>query len=145
LRQVSPEDLMAYGLIPEFVGRLPVLVNVDPLTRDALIRILVEPKNALVRQYQHLLELDNVHLEFEVSALAAAADLTLKRETGARGLRSIIENCLLDVMFEIPGRKDIHRVIIDENVINGKLRPRIYGENSVPLEWTDDGKLKPAA
>jgi ATP-dependent Clp protease ATP-binding subunit ClpX len=145
LRQVSPEDLMAFGMIPEFVGRMPVLVNIDPLDRDALIRILVEPKNALTRQYQHLLALDNVQLEFDESALGAAADLTLRRGTGARGLRSIIESRLLDVMYEIPGRKDIRRVIIDGDVINGLANPRIFSEDDVALEWADDGKLKPAA
>lgn len=145
LRQVSPEDLMSFGMIPEFVGRMPVLVNVDPLDREALIRILVEPKNALTRQYQHLLSLDNVHLDFDDSALSAAADLTLKRGTGARGLRSIIESRLLDVMFEIPGRKDIRRVMIDADVVNGTTYPHIYGEDGSELEWTEDGKLKPAA
>jgi len=145
LREVSPEDLMSFGLIPEFVGRLPVLVNVDPLNRDALIKIMVEPKNALTRQYQHLLLLDDVELSFEPSALEAAADLAMERGTGARGLRSIIESRLLDVMFEIPGRDDIKRVVIDGDVIRGKINPRIYGENSVELKWSDDGKLHPAA
>ncbi len=107
LRHVSPEDLIGYGLIPEFVGRMPVLVSVDPLDRDALMRILVEPKNALVKQYQQLLALDGLELVFEESALGAAADIAMKRGTGARGLRSIIESRLLDVMFEAPGRKDI--------------------------------------
>jgi ATP-dependent Clp protease ATP-binding subunit ClpX len=145
LRQIEPEDLMTFGLIPELVGRLPVLVNIEPLDRDALIRILVEPKNALVKQYQHLLSLDEVELVFEENALSAAADLTLKRETGARGLRSIIESRLLDVMFEIPGRKDIRRVVIDAEVINGVVRPHIYDGSSNRLEWTDSGTLKPAA
>jgi ATP-dependent Clp protease ATP-binding subunit ClpX len=145
LRKVSPEDLMTHGLIPELVGRLPVTVSIDALDREALIRILVEPKNALVKQYQHLLSLDKVKLEFAETALGAAADLTLKRETGARGLRSIIENVLLDVMFEIPGRSDIRRVVIDGDVINGVARPQIYGANDDRLEWTEDGSLNPAA
>jgi ATP-dependent Clp protease ATP-binding subunit ClpX len=136
LRKSSPEDLMAHGLIPELVGRLPVLVTVDPLDREALMRILVEPRNALVKQYQHLLGLDSVKLEFHESALGAAADLTLKRETGARGLRSIIESRLLDVMFEIPSRKDIRRVMIDANVINGECPPYIYDAAGKPLTWT---------
>jgi ATP-dependent Clp protease ATP-binding subunit ClpX len=144
LRLIEPEDLMAFGLIPELVGRLPVLVNIDPLDREALIRILVEPKNALVKQYQHLFSLDDVELIFEENALSAAADLTLKRGTGARGLRSIIESRLLDVMFEIPGRKDIRRVTMDADVINGLVRPHIYDGNNL-LEWTDNGTLKPAA
>ena len=145
LRQATPEDLMSHGLIPELVGRLPVLVSIDPLDREALTRILVEPKNSLVKQYKHLLALDNVELEFDQSALNAAAILTLKRETGARGLRSIIEGCLTDVMFEIPGRDDIRRVVIDADVINGLRPPHIYTDLDTELEWTDDGTLKPAA
>ncbi len=145
LHEISPEDLMAHGLIPEFVGRLPVLVNVDPLSREALTRIMVEPKNALTKQYQHLLELDDVELAFEESALGAAADLAMARGTGARGLRSIIESRLLNVMFEIPGRTDIRRVVVDGDVINGKINPRIYTDNDVQLEWSADGRLKPAA
>jgi ATP-dependent Clp protease ATP-binding subunit ClpX len=145
LHEISPEDLMAFGLIPEFVGRLPVLVNVDPLSREALTRIMIEPKNALTKQYQHLLALDDVELAFEESALGAAADLAMARGTGARGLRSIIESRLLNVMFEIPGRDDIRRVVIDEDVIRGKTNPRIYTDNDVQLEWAPDGRLKPAA
>jgi ATP-dependent Clp protease ATP-binding subunit ClpX len=99
LRQITPDDLMAYGMIPELVGRLPVSVNVDPLDKPALMRILTEPKNALVKQYQRMLSLDGVELVFTEEALSAASDLALKRETGARGLRTIIENCLLDVMY----------------------------------------------
>jgi len=144
LRQVSPEDLIAFGMIPEFVGRLPVVVNVDPLDRDALIRILIEPKNALVRQYHELLALDNLELEFETSALDAAADIALKRGTGARGLRSIIESRLLDVMFEAPGRRDIHRVIVDGEVISGARRPRLYNAEGQELTWIG-GTLKGAA
>jgi ATP-dependent Clp protease ATP-binding subunit ClpX len=141
LRQVSPEDLMTFGLIPELVGRLPVLVNIDPLDREALIRILVEPKNAITKQYKHLLSLDNVELEFDETSLGAAADLTLQRETGARGLRAIIESRLLDVMFEIPGRSDIRRVVIDSEVISGPTRPKIYDQQGVRLNWTEEGKL----
>ena len=145
LRHISPEDLIGYGLIPEFVGRMPVLVSVDPLDRDALMRILVEPKNALVKQYQQLLALDGLELVFEDSALGAAADIAMKRGTGARGLRSIIERLLLDVMFEAPGRKDIQRVVIDADVVNGNARPHIYSDNNLRLEWTDNGKLNTAA
>ncbi|MEL7436281.1 MAG: ATP-dependent Clp protease ATP-binding subunit ClpX, partial [Chloroflexota bacterium] len=126
LRQVSPEDLISHGLIPELVGRLPVVVGVEPLDRDALMRILTEPRNSLTRQYQHLLALDNVELEFDESALGAAADLAMARGTGARGLRSIIEKCLLDVMYEVPGRDHIHRVVVDDDVINGERRPPIF-------------------
>lgn len=145
LRQISPEDLMSFGLIPEFVGRLPVLVNVDPLNREALVKIMVEPKNALTRQYQYLLSLDDVELIFNESALGAAADLAMERGTGARGLRSIIESCLMDVMFEIPGRDDIHQVVIDDEVIRGKTQPRLYTKEGVQLPLKSGGKLNPAA
>ncbi len=145
LRQIAPEDLIQYGLIPEFVGRLPVLISVEPLDRDALMRILVEPKNALVKQYTELLALDGLELRFEDSALGAAADIALKRGTGARGLRSIIESRLLDVMFETPGRTDIRRVVIDADVIQGKRPPYIYDADDKRLEWTDTGRLLPAA
>ncbi|MCC6803680.1 MAG: ATP-dependent Clp protease ATP-binding subunit ClpX [Anaerolineae bacterium] len=145
LRHISPEDLIGYGLIPEFVGRLPVLVSVDPLDRDALMRILVEPKNALVKQYQQLLKLDDLELVFEESALGAAADIAMKRGTGARGLRSIIESRLLDVMYEAPGRKDIGRVVVDADVVNGIARPHIYNVENLRLEWSPNGKLNTAA
>lgn len=145
LRKANPEDMMSHGLIPELVGRLPVIVSIDPLDRSALRKILIEPKNALIKQYQHLFSLDDVELEFADSALDAAADLTIQRETGARGLRSIIESCLLDVMFEIPGRKDIRKVVIDADVVNGLIPPHIYNVTGGALEWDEDGSLKPAA
>ena len=145
LRQISPEDLMHFGLIPEFVGRLPVLVSVDPLDREALVRILIEPKNALVKQYQQLLALDNLELVFEESALGAAADIAMTRGTGARGLRSIIESRLLDVMFEAPGRKDLARVVINADVIDGVERPQLYSNDETQLEWTANGSLNTAA
>jgi ATP-dependent Clp protease ATP-binding subunit ClpX len=144
LRQISPEDLIAYGMIPEFVGRLPVLVNVDPLDRDALMRILTEPKNALVKQYQQLLALDDLELVFDDSALGAAADIAMRRGTGARGLRSIIESRLLDVMFEAPGRKDIRRVVVDGEVIDGRKHPHMYNWEGQELQWPD-GSLRGAA
>jgi ATP-dependent Clp protease ATP-binding subunit ClpX len=145
LRQVSPEDLIHFGLIPEFVGRLPVIVSVEPLDREALIRILVEPKNALVKQYQQLLGLDELELEFEESALGAAADIALHRGTGARGLRSIIESRLLDVMFEAPGRPELKRVVVNSDVINGVARPRLFARDGNTLRWPDDGTFLPAA
>jgi ATP-dependent Clp protease ATP-binding subunit ClpX len=145
LRQVSPEDLIAYGMIPEFVGRLPVVINVDPLDQAALMRILVEPKNALVRQYKELLALDKLDLVFEESALSAAAEMAMRRGTGARGLRAIIESRLLDVMFEAPGRDDIHRVVIDGDVIAGRVRPRLYGEDGRAIPWSDDEPYRGAA
>jgi ATP-dependent Clp protease ATP-binding subunit ClpX len=145
LRQIAPEDLIHFGLIPEFVGRLPVLMSVDPLDRDALVRILVEPKNALVKQYTELLALDGLELRFDDSALGAAADIAMKRGTGARGLRAIIESRLLDVMFETPGRNDIRKVVIDAEVINGARRPNIFSADGHELEWEANGTLKPAA
>ena len=140
LHLVQPEDLVDFGMIPEFVGRLPVTVAVDPLDRDALVQILTQPKNALVRQYQAMLAFDNVELCFTDDALLAAADLAMQRETGARGLRSIIEQSLLDVMFEIPSRSDIHKVVINGDAITGKRRPLILSEKEKPLRWSDDEK-----
>jgi ATP-dependent Clp protease ATP-binding subunit ClpX len=145
LRRVSPEDLITQGLIPELVGRLPVVVSVEPLDREALMKILVEPKNALTKQYEHLLSLDNVQLEFDNTALGAAADLALLRGTGARGLRSIIEKTLLDVMFEVPGRDRIRRVLIDKEAINGERSPRIFDTAGKELAWDDDGNLNDPA
>lgn len=143
LRKVSPEDLIQQGLIPELVGRLPIVVNVEPLDEEALVRILVEPKNALTKQYKHLLSLDNVELVFEESALKAAAEMALARGTGARGLRSIIEKCLLDVMFEVPGRETINRVTIDDETIRGNTKPRIYDKSEKELDWDDSDAAHP--
>ncbi|MEO7003127.1 MAG: ATP-dependent Clp protease ATP-binding subunit ClpX [Ktedonobacterales bacterium] len=117
LAQLNPDDLLKFGLIPEFVGRLPVSVSLDNLDHDALIRILTEPKNAIVKQYQKLMSLDRVELQFTPEALEAAADLALKQKTGARGLRTIIEASLLDVMFDTPSRNDIKRVTVDAETI----------------------------
>ncbi|MGH2485189.1 MAG: ATP-dependent Clp protease ATP-binding subunit ClpX, partial [Ktedonobacterales bacterium] len=118
LAQLIPDDLLKFGLIPEFVGRLPVNVSLDNLDRDALIRILTEPKNAIIKQYQKLLHLDRAELVFTPDALEAAADNALKQKTGARGLRTIIEEVLLDVMFEIPSRADVKKVVIDGDTID---------------------------
>ncbi len=129
LSEVSPEDLIQHGMIPEMVGRLPVIVALRPLELEDLVRIMVEPKNALIRQYEHLLSLDEVELVFESEALRAAAEMAIERETGARGLRSIIETCLLDVMFEAPSRADITKVLIDESVIRGEENPRLFSSD----------------
>ncbi len=119
--QVLPEDLLKFGLIPEFVGRVPVIATLENLNEDALIRILTEPKNSLVRQYAKLMEMDGVSLEFEPDALKEVAKLAIKRKTGARGLRAIIENTLKEIMFEIPSREDIEKcVVTKETVIKGK-------------------------
>jgi ATP-dependent Clp protease ATP-binding subunit ClpX len=118
LAQVIPDDLLKFGLIPEFVGRLPITVSLDNLDREALIRILMEPKNAIVKQYQKLMHLDRVELVFSRDALEAAADKALEQKTGARGLRTIVEEVLLDVMFEIPSRGDVKKVMIDGETIS---------------------------
>ncbi len=123
--QVLPEDLITFGLIPEFVGRLPVVATVDDLDRDALIRILKEPKNALVRQYSRFFELDGVELVFTDDALEAIADQALKRNTGARGLRAIMEEVLLNTMYELPSRTDIAQVVIDAEVVAQRVNPTL--------------------
>ena len=123
LAHLIPDDLLKYGLIPEFVGRLPVDVSLDSLDKDALIRILTEPKNAIIKQYQKFLQLDRVELVFTNDALDAAAESALKQRTGARGLRSIVEQVLLDVMYEIPSRVDVKKVIINGDVITSHHKP----------------------
>ena len=123
--EVLPEDLHKFGLIPEFIGRLPVITTVSPLDRDALIRILTEPKNALVKQYQKTFELDGVELEFDEGALEEIADLAVARETGARGLRAILEEVLGPIMFEVPSDSDIHRVVITRDVVQKNAAPTI--------------------
>jgi len=134
--EVRPEDLHKFGLIPEFVGRLPVVATVTKLDRDALVRILVEPRNALVRQYQRIMEMDGVELEFTREAVEAVADAALERGTGARGLRSILENVLREVMFDIPSRNDVAKVVITDDVINGDAQPTIitHRQRRVPRE-----------
>ena len=121
--EVMPEDLLKFGMIPEFIGRLPVLTSVENLDKPALMQILTEPKNALVKQYQKLFDLDDVELEFSADALEAVADLALDRGTGARGLRAIMESVLLGVMYEIPSRSDIAKVTIEKACITEKAAP----------------------
>lgn len=135
LRAVSPEDLMHCGLIPELVGRIPVAVALNPLTLEALMQILTQPKNSLVKQYQYLLGMDGVKLEFEPAALEAAAQLSIRRETGARGLRSIIEQTLMDVMFEVPSRDDIDKVLVTSDAIHGLTRPTLLSADGTALAW----------
>jgi len=125
LEKVLPEDLIKFGLIPEFVGRLPVVATVDDLDKDALIEILEAPKNALVRQYTRFFELDGVELEFTDDALVSIADQALKRNTGARGLRAIMEEVLLNTMYDLPSRKDVGRVLIDEKVVAERVNPTL--------------------
>ncbi len=123
IKKIEPEDLLKFGLIPEFIGRVPYLVTLDQLDKEALIRVLVEPKNAVVKQYQKLLAMDHVDLVFEDDALNAIAEEALKRNTGARGLRAILENVMMDIMFDIPGREDIKCVHITKDAILGVADP----------------------
>ena len=123
LSLVETEDLLKYGMIPEFIGRLPVIATLDDLDKNALIDILIKPKNALTKQFQQLFYLEKVNLEFKNDALAAIAIKALEKNTGARGLRSIIENKLLDIMFKLPDIKFLEKVIINEDVILGKIEP----------------------
>ncbi len=125
LDEVLPEDLMAFGLIPEFIGRLPVTTTVHELDREQLIQVLLEPKNALVRQYAKFFEMDGVELVFSDDALEAVADQALLRTTGARGLRAILEEVLLDTMYELPGREDVARVLIDGEVVRDRVNPTL--------------------
>ena len=129
LGSVLPEDLLKFGLIPEFVGRLPVISAVDNLDKDALIRILVEPKNALLKQYQKFFHFDDVELVFTDDALDAVGDEALKRGTGARGLRAILEGVLLEVMYELPSRTDISRCVIDREVVMRKVHPTLITDD----------------
>ncbi|SHG78049.1 ATP-dependent Clp protease ATP-binding subunit ClpX [Thermosyntropha lipolytica DSM 11003] len=123
LEMILPQDLLRYGLIPEFVGRVPIIVTLDALDKQALIRILTEPRNAIIKQYKKLFELDGVELEFTEDALDAVATEALKRNTGARGLRAIIEDIMLDVMYEVPSRADVTKVVITREVIEKKEKP----------------------
>ncbi len=123
--QVLPEDLVKYGMIPEFIGRLPTMGAVRSLDRDALVRILTEPKNALVRQYQKVFEFEDVELEFSADGLQAVADQALLRGTGARGLRAILEEVLLNTMYDLPGRTDVGKVLIDEDTVREKVNPTL--------------------
>lgn len=140
LSQLIPEDLLKFGLIPEFIGRLPVIATLEQLNEDALVRILTEPKNALVKQYQKMLELDNVELEFEEEALRAIAKEAIERKTGARGLRSIIENVMLDMMYELPSREDIAKCIITKETITDKAQPKLILKDGTELKDLKDNK-----
>ncbi|HCT98230.1 MULTISPECIES: ATP-dependent Clp protease ATP-binding subunit ClpX [Lactobacillales] len=126
MQQAIPQDLQTFGLIPEFIGRLPIMANLNKLTKEDLVHILTQPKNALVKQYQQLLKMDNVELTFTDEALDAIAQKALDRKTGARGLRSIIEEAMLEIMFEIPSREDVSKVMITESVINDDIEPDLF-------------------
>ncbi len=135
--EVEAEDLIKYGLIPEFVGRLPIVATLDELDEAALVQILTEPKNALIKQYKHLFEMEGAELEFRDDALGAIARKSMQRKTGARGLRTIVENVLLDTMYELPSSEGINKVVVDESVINGHSDPiLVYGadKKKTPVE-----------
>ena len=139
LSQLIPEDLLKFGLIPEFIGRLPVLASLEQLDENALVQILTQPKNALVKQYQKMIELDDVKLTFEDDALVEIAKLAIERKTGARGLRSIIESLMLDIMYELPSREDIKEcVITKESVVDESSRPRLVLEDGTILDQKDE-------
>ncbi|MDX1658637.1 MAG: ATP-dependent Clp protease ATP-binding subunit ClpX, partial [Nitriliruptorales bacterium] len=125
LSHVLPEDLVKFGLIPEFVGRLPVVSSVDPLDREALVDILTQPKNALTKQYSRFFDFDGVELVFEDGALEAIADLAILRQTGARGLRAILEEVLLNTMYELPSREDVQRCVITDETVREKVNPTL--------------------
>ncbi len=133
LLEVEPDDLVKFGLIPELIGRLPVIATLEELDEEALVRILCEPRNALIKQYAKLFDMEDVELEFRPDALQAVAKRALERKTGARGLRSILEETLLDTMFEIPSADNVSKVVIDESVIKGESEPMmIYGKDELP-------------
>jgi ATP-dependent Clp protease ATP-binding subunit ClpX len=138
LRQITPDDLMQYGLIPELVGRLPVYANVEPLDKAAMVAILTRPKNALVRQFTRMLELDDVELIITDDALEAIAEEAMGRKTGARGLRTIIEETLLDVMYEVPSRQDVIKCMINGETIRRKTRPLLLTQQDRPVAWEED-------
>ncbi len=139
LREITPDDLMAFGLIPELVGRLPVAVSIEPLDKEDMIAILTEPKNALTKQFERMLGLDGVDLVFTDDALEAIAEEAMGRKTGARGLRTIIEDTLLDVMYEIPSRSDVVKVVVNGDTIRRKVRPLLLTQADRPLAWEEEG------
>ncbi|MFZ5565180.1 MAG: ATP-dependent Clp protease ATP-binding subunit ClpX [Thermodesulfobacteriota bacterium] len=130
LSKVEPQDLIRFGLIPEFLGRLPIIVTLDELSEESLVKILTEPKNALIKQFQKLFEIEGVNLRFTDSALATVASLAMKRKSGARGLRSILESCMLDLMYEIPSREGVKECVIGEEVIKKKEEPLLIFEQA---------------
>ncbi|MGB2055074.1 MAG: ATP-dependent Clp protease ATP-binding subunit ClpX [Porticoccaceae bacterium] len=138
LLDVEPSDLIGYGLIPEFIGRLPVVATLQELDRDALVNILVEPKNALYKQYQALFGMESVELDVRQDALDAIADKAIERKTGARGLRSILETVLLDTMYKVPAEPDVVKVVVDASVINGENEPLLVYEQQEPKKVASD-------
>jgi ATP-dependent Clp protease ATP-binding subunit ClpX len=145
LQKVEPDDLSKFGLIPEFIGRLPAIAVLTPLDEEALMDILVRPKNAIIKQYQKLFSFEGVDLKFTEKGLRAVAKLALKRKTGARGLRGVIEESMLDVMYDIPSQNNVKEVIIDENVINEKASPKLVYKTEEEMRAEDEAKKKSAA
>ena len=141
---VAQEDLLEYGFIPELIGRLPVAVGLHGLTKDDMVRVLTEPKNAVVKQFEHLFTLDGVELSFTPAAIVAAAEQAMTRKTGARGLRTIIEEALLDVMFELPSLEHVRRCVIDADGEGQLSRPRLLTPNGQVVEILDLGGAKSA-
>ncbi len=137
LQYVNSEDLLEYGFIPELVGRFPVIVALNALTKSDLMRILTDPKNAVIKQFQHLFSLDNVELTFKGEALEAAAEEAMAHKTGARGLRTIIERSLLDVMYEMPSLSDVSRCVVDAEVVNGHKRPILLNASGALVDLPD--------
>jgi len=142
LTDVEPEDLIKFGLIPEFVGRLPVVATLDELDENALITILVEPRNALTKQYQKLFEMEGVELEFREDSLRAVAKRAMQRKTGARGLRTILENVLLDTMYDLPGMANASKVVVDEGVVTGETKPYVIYESEERQNLQAGGEVR---
>ncbi len=143
LIDVEPEDLIKYGLIPEFVGRLPVVATLDELDEEALVTILIEPRNALTKQYRKLFEMEGAELEFREDALRAVASRAMQRKTGARGLRTILEGVLLDTMYELPAMTNAKKVVVDEAVVTGETKPYVIYESddTAPMLAVEEQRL----
>jgi ATP-dependent Clp protease ATP-binding subunit ClpX len=146
MKLISHDDLLAYGLIPEFVGRLPLVVGLESLNKDILVRILTEPKNAVLRQFQKFFALDGVELIFTNDALESIAEEAIRHKTGARGLRTVLEDTLLDVMYEIPSRSDIKKCVVNADTIRGRLRPLLLTSSGQEVEsGEEDLRLRHAS
>ena len=141
---MTHDDLLQYGLIPEFVGRLPLVVALESLDQDAMVRILTEPKNALLRQFQRFFAMDGVELVVTPEALAACADEAIRHKTGARGLRTVLEDTLLETMYEIPGRGDVKKCVINADTISKRQRPLLLNRMGQPIEF-DEGPQRETA
>ena len=138
LQHVEPGDLIKYGLIPEFVGRLPIVATLDELDEKSLVKILLEPKNSLTKQYKKLFAMENVEIDFREDAVQIVANKALERKTGARGLRSILENVLLDIMYDLPSMNDVVKVVIDASVVKGESEPILIFESKIPVKKVAD-------